>query len=58
MLETIRTDILIIGSGGAGLFAALFAKKANRDLDITIAVSGYCYPLAVVCCAESAFGTY
>jgi fumarate reductase flavoprotein subunit len=40
MLETIRTDILIIGSGGAGLFAALFAKKANRDLDITIAVKG------------------
>jgi len=40
MLETIRTDILIIGSGGAGLFAALYAKKANPDLDITIAVKG------------------
>jgi len=40
MLETLRTDILIIGSGGAGLFAALYAKKANPDLDITIAVKG------------------
>jgi fumarate reductase flavoprotein subunit len=40
MLETMRTDILIIGSGGAGLFAALHAKKANPDLDITIAVKG------------------
>ena len=40
MLETIRTDILIIGSGGAGLFAALYAKKANPDLDVTIAVKG------------------
>ena len=40
MIETLRTDILIIGSGGAGLFAALFAKKANPDLDITIAVKG------------------
>ncbi len=40
MLETLRTDILIIGSGGAGLFAALYAKKANPDLDVTIAVKG------------------
>ncbi len=40
MLETLRTDILVIGTGGAGLFAALYAKKANPDLDITIAVKG------------------
>ena len=40
MLETLRTDILIIGSGGAGLFAALHAKKANPKLDIAIAVKG------------------
>jgi len=40
MLETLRTDVLIIGSGGAGLFAALHAKKANPNLDITIAVKG------------------
>jgi len=40
MLETLRTDILIIGSGGAGLFAALHAKKANPDLDVTVAVKG------------------
>jgi len=35
-----RTDILILGSGGAGLFAALHAHKANPDLSITVAVKG------------------
>jgi len=35
-----QTDILIIGAGGAGLFAALHAHKANPDLDITVAVKG------------------
>lgn len=39
-METLKTDILILGSGGAGLFAALHAKQANPDLDITIAVKG------------------
>ena len=39
-IETLKTDILILGSGGAGLFAALHAKQANPDLDITIAVKG------------------
>ena len=39
-LERINTDILILGSGGAGLFAALHAFKANSDLDITIATKG------------------
>jgi fumarate reductase flavoprotein subunit len=34
------TDILILGSGGAGLFAALHAHKANPDLSITVAVKG------------------
>ena len=34
------TDILILGSGGAGLFAALHAKKASPDLDITVVVKG------------------
>ena len=35
-----QTDILILGSGGAGLFAALHAHKAAPDLDITVAVKG------------------
>jgi fumarate reductase flavoprotein subunit len=39
-VETLTTDILILGAGGAGLFAALHAKKANPDLDVTIAVKG------------------
>ena len=40
MLEKLRTDILILGSGGAGLFAALHAHQANADLDITVASKG------------------
>ena len=40
MLERNDTDILIIGSGGAGLLAALHASKANPDLKISIAVKG------------------
>jgi fumarate reductase flavoprotein subunit len=39
-IEQLKTDILILGSGGAGLFAALHALKANPDLDITIATKG------------------
>jgi fumarate reductase flavoprotein subunit len=38
--RTVRTDILILGSGGAGLFAALHAKKAAPGLSVTIAVKG------------------
>jgi fumarate reductase flavoprotein subunit len=39
-IERHQTDILIIGSGGAGLFAALHAKQANPSLDVTVAVKG------------------
>ena len=39
-LERLKTDILILGSGGAGLFAALHAHKANPDLGVTIATKG------------------
>ncbi|WP_375460182.1 L-aspartate oxidase [uncultured Enterovirga sp.] len=39
-LERLSTDILILGSGGAGLFAALHAHKAAPDLDITLATKG------------------
>jgi fumarate reductase flavoprotein subunit len=39
-LQTIETDILILGSGGAGLFAALHAHQTNPELRITIAVKG------------------
>jgi succinate dehydrogenase flavoprotein subunit len=35
-----QTDILILGSGGAGLFAALHAQQADPGLSITIAVKG------------------
>jgi fumarate reductase flavoprotein subunit len=39
-LTAVETDILILGSGGAGLFAALHAKKVAPDLDVTVAVKG------------------
>ena len=39
-IERHDTDILIIGTGGAGLFAALHAQKAAPDAKITIAVKG------------------
>lgn len=39
-MRTIETDILILGSGGAGLFAALHAHQTAPELDITIAVKG------------------
>lgn len=39
-MRTIQTDILILGSGGAGLFAALHAHQSDAALDITIAVKG------------------
>ena len=39
-LKRITTDILILGSGGAGLFAALHAHESNPKLDITVAVKG------------------
>ena len=39
-LRTIETDVLILGAGGAGLFAALHAKQANPALSITVVVKG------------------
>ena len=39
-MRELSTDILILGSGGAGLFAALHAHQAAPELSITIAVKG------------------
>jgi fumarate reductase flavoprotein subunit len=39
-MRELATDILILGSGGAGLFAALHAKAAAPELSVTIAVKG------------------
>src|SRR5262249_50418648 len=39
-LERLRTDILILGSGGAGLFAALHSHAADPALAVTIATKG------------------
>ena len=39
-LTPFSTDVLILGAGGAGLFAALHAFDARPDLHITIAVKG------------------
>ena len=40
MLERLKCDILILGSGGAGLFAALHAFQQDADLDIVVATKG------------------
>jgi succinate dehydrogenase/fumarate reductase flavoprotein subunit len=39
-LESIETDLLIIGAGGAGLLAAMHAHEINKKLRITIVVKG------------------
>jgi fumarate reductase flavoprotein subunit len=39
-MKTIQTDILVLGSGGAGLFAALHAHQRAPNAHITIAVKG------------------
>ncbi len=39
-MKRLKTDILILGSGGAGLFAALHAQQADPGLSITVAVKG------------------
>src|SRR3974390_916357 len=40
MIDRRETDILILGAGGAGLFAALHAHQANPALDIIVASKG------------------
>jgi succinate dehydrogenase/fumarate reductase flavoprotein subunit len=40
MPDSLTTDILILGTGGAGLMAALHAFWANRALDITLVSKG------------------
>jgi fumarate reductase flavoprotein subunit len=39
-VQELKTDLLILGAGGAGLFAALHARAADPGLDVTIAVKG------------------
>lgn len=39
-MKRLRTDVLILGSGGAGLFAALHAHDRAPELHITMAVKG------------------
>src|SRR5262249_59713165 len=39
-MQTLDTDILVLGAGGAGLLAALHAKQADPGLDAVIAVKG------------------
>ncbi len=40
ILERQETDILILGAGGAGLFAAIHALQADPGLRVTVAVKG------------------
>ncbi len=39
-MRLLQTDILILGAGGAGLFAALHAHQADPSLAITVVVKG------------------
>src|SRR5690242_9320814 len=39
-IRRLVTDVLILGAGGAGLFAALHAKQANPGLSVTVVVKG------------------
>ncbi|MCY4228079.1 MAG: FAD-binding protein [Gammaproteobacteria bacterium] len=39
-IETLSTDILILGTGGAGLFAALHARQENPEASIMILTKG------------------
>src|SRR3569623_63902 len=39
-METIDADILIIGAGGAGLLAAVHARRMSPKLRIVVAVKG------------------
>ena len=39
-IKRVQTDVLILGSGGAGLFAALHAHQAAPNLRISVAVKG------------------
>src|SRR5262244_1611058 len=39
-LERLKTDVLILGSGGAGLFAALHAHQTDQSLQVTVATKG------------------
>ena len=39
-IRTINTDVLILGSGGAGLFAALHCLQGAPNLHVTVAVKG------------------
>jgi fumarate reductase flavoprotein subunit len=40
MIERRRTDLLVLGAGGAGLLGALHAKLAVPGIEVTIAVKG------------------
>ncbi|MDE0308297.1 MAG: FAD-binding protein [Acidiferrobacterales bacterium] len=39
-MKKIQTDVLILGSGGAGLLAAIHAHDANPSLKVTVATKG------------------
>lgn len=39
-MEEIKTDVLILGSGGAGLFAALHVYDTNPGLEVILATKG------------------
>ena len=39
-VERLDTDMLVLGAGGAGLFAALHARRAAPEFEVTVVVKG------------------
>lgn len=54
-MRTIQTDILVLGSGGAGLFAALHAHQAAPEILITIAVKGLLGKCGCTCMVQGGY---
>ena len=50
-----NTDVLILGSGGAGLFAALHAYQASPELKATVAVKGLLNKCGCTCMVQGGY---
>ncbi|GAW91746.1 adenylyl-sulfate reductase subunit alpha [Calderihabitans maritimus] len=56
--ERIETDILVIGAGNAGCFAAIEAKKLNPDLEVTLMEKAHIDRSGCLAAGMDAINTY